>query len=77
MIDRVGRKYTMAIGLLIYIVAGAAQIGAQDWRSYCVAKMCYGAAGGFSQTASVTYVSEVAPREIRGAFLAVVPLMSE
>lgn len=75
-IDRVGRRFTMWIGLSILIVAGAAQLGAQNWKTFCLVKVLYGLAGGFTQVASITFVSEIAPRELRGLLMAIVPLMS-
>lgn len=75
-IDRVGRRFTMWIGLSILIVAGAAQLGAQNWKTFCLVKALYGLGGGFTQVASTTFDLEIAPRELRGLLMAIVPLMS-
>lgn len=76
LIDRVGRRYTMWTGLTILIAAGAAQLGAHSWKTFCIVKVLYGLGGGFTQVSSITYVSEIAPRELRGLLMAIVPLMS-
>ncbi|KAJ5710615.1 MFS general substrate transporter [Penicillium malachiteum] len=60
-IDRIGRRFTMWIGLTILIIAGAVQLAAQSWRTFCIVKVLYGLAGGFTQVSSITFVSEIAP----------------
>ncbi|KAJ4243680.1 hypothetical protein NW757_011107 [Fusarium falciforme] len=67
--DKYGRKIAMYWYWLLLAISVAIEGIAQDWKVWLVAKLFGGIGVGCLQSTIPTYVSEVAPIRVRGAFL--------
>ncbi|KAL4789744.1 general substrate transporter [Aspergillus venezuelensis] len=67
--DRFGRKPAMFTYWFILALSIMTECLAEDWRGWLAAKMIGGIGVGCLQSTIPTYISEVAPVRIRGAFL--------
>ncbi|KAL2831035.1 general substrate transporter [Aspergillus pseudoustus] len=67
--DRFGRKVAMFWYWFLLALSVMVESVASDWRSWLVAKLIGGIGVGCLQSTIPTYVSEVSPVRIRGAFL--------
>ncbi|KAL3443159.1 general substrate transporter [Aspergillus insuetus] len=67
--DRFGRKVAMFWYWFLLALSVTVESVATNWKSWLVAKMLGGIGVGCLQSTIPTYVSEVAPVRIRGAFL--------
>ncbi|KAL2802022.1 general substrate transporter [Aspergillus granulosus] len=67
--DRFGRKPAMFTYWFILALSIMTECLAEDWRSWLAAKMVGGIGVGCLQSTIPTYISEVSPVRIRGAFL--------
>ncbi|KAH6697288.1 general substrate transporter [Plectosphaerella plurivora] len=66
---RFGRKICMYF-LWTMLTAGCIiEVFSRDWKTWLVAKLFGGIAVGCMQTTLTTYISEIAPTRVRGAFL--------
>ncbi|KAL8291287.1 hypothetical protein RQP46_002265 [Phenoliferia psychrophenolica] len=67
--DRWGRRLSI-FSMLFYIYLGVAlEIIAKDWKGWLGSKIVVGFGTGYMLAAVPTYVTEIAPREIRGIML--------
>ncbi|KAJ2983001.1 hypothetical protein NQ176_g1015 [Zarea fungicola] len=64
--DFFGRKGTMYISIVILLAGSLAEILAHDWRSWLGAACLIRFGVGLTTSCLVTYVSEIAPFQIRG-----------
>ncbi|RSH81844.1 uncharacterized protein EHS24_008039 [Apiotrichum porosum] len=67
--DATGRKGTMYTFTVFCIVGVSLECAATEWKLWLAAKTLMGVALGMVQVSITTYVSEVAPAQIRGALL--------
>ena len=67
--DRYGRKAAMYIFWFLLAISVMLECVAREWRIWLVAKLFGGLGVGSMQSTIPTYLSEVAPIRIRGAFL--------
>ncbi|KPM39388.1 putative glucose transporter rco-3 [Neonectria ditissima] len=71
--DRIGRKWTVILGCLIYAVGVAIQMvtGAGDaLAAIVVGRLIAGVGVGFESAIVILYMSEICPRKVRGALVA-------
>ncbi|KAM5363636.1 hypothetical protein ACJZ2D_011920 [Fusarium nematophilum] len=64
--DRFGRKRTMLGAVLLLLGGSIAEITAFDWKSWLGAAVLIRTGVGLAQSILITYVSELAPFQIRG-----------
>lgn len=69
MMDRLGRKVTLMLASVIWIAGAVLQYSAKDIAQYTGGKILTSLVQGMYLTISPSYVSEVAPTKVRGAFL--------
>lgn len=67
--DRWGRRVSLYFTLCCVYIGVAAEMASQSHNDYTGAKLIMGFASGGLQAAVSTFVSEVAPRELRGFFI--------
>ncbi|KAL4981678.1 general substrate transporter [Aspergillus falconensis] len=67
--DRFGRKAAMFWYWLLLAISVTVESVASNWRSWLVAKLIGGIGVGCLQSTIPTYIAEVSPIRIRGAFL--------
>ncbi|CAM9889506.1 unnamed protein product, partial [Discosporangium mesarthrocarpum] len=69
LVDRVGRWTTIMITAVIFIVSSVMLMTARTKVDVCVGRYVVGCAVALSTTADVSYLTEVAPRPLRGAMV--------
>lgn len=71
--DRIGRKWTVILGCLIYMIGVIIQMitGAGDaLAAIVVGRLVAGVGVGFESAIVILYMSEICPRKVRGALVA-------
>ncbi|KXL41311.1 hypothetical protein M433DRAFT_56930 [Acidomyces richmondensis BFW] len=69
--DFIGRKWTIIIGCMFYVVGVALQISESHGLGLIVAgRLIAGIGVGFESAIVILYMSEIAPRKVRGALVA-------
>ncbi|KAK9384091.1 general substrate transporter [Kockiozyma suomiensis] len=64
--DRIGRKYTVQLGALIWIIGSAVQCSVQNRAQLVFGRLISGVAIGLCSSQVPVYLSELAPKKIRG-----------
>ncbi|KAJ6017267.1 quinate transport [Penicillium sp. IBT 35674x] len=67
--DRVGRKYSIMLGCLIWIVGSVLICASQDIAMLCVGRVINGLAVGIESAQVPVYISELSPPSKRGRFV--------
>lgn len=67
--DRFGRKTAMYYYWVLLVISVIIECVAKDWKVWTVSKIFGGMGVGCMQSTIPTYISEVAPIRVRGAFL--------
>lgn len=67
--DRFGRRSTIIMGCLIFIVGVIVQVAATYVEALVVGRLVAGFGVGFVSAINILYMSEVAPRRVRGAIV--------
>lgn len=67
--DKIGRKLVMAVGVVLSVGGIAVAFTAETSPHFLGSKILSGVAVGMLQTATATYVSEIAPLPMRGIAL--------
>jgi len=68
--DRIGRKYSMTFWSLVFMVGVVVQIASStSWQQVAVGRLIAGAGVGALSIMVPMYVSETAPRQVRGALV--------
>ncbi|WPG99444.1 Hypothetical protein R9X50_00225800 [Acrodontium crateriforme] len=68
--DRYGRRSTIIAGCGIFMVGVVVQVGAVEFAALILGRLIGGLGVGFVSAINVLYMSEVAPRKVRGAIVA-------
>jgi len=66
MADRVGRKPTVLLCCILYLIGTVLMAGAPSWQVLLLGRIITGLGVGVSFTVCPVYVSEIAPAELRG-----------
>ncbi|WRT69060.1 uncharacterized protein IL334_006043 [Kwoniella shivajii] len=66
LMDRFGRKPAMITALVILLAGSIAEIASQKWQDWLGAAVLVRLGVGLAQTILITYVSELAPFQVRG-----------
>ncbi|KAM0700909.1 hypothetical protein Q7P35_012631 [Cladosporium inversicolor] len=67
--DRFGRRTTIIAGCAIFIAGVVIQVGATYVEAFVVGRLVAGFGVGFVSAINILYMSEIAPRKIRGAIV--------
>ena len=67
--DRFGRRTTIIMGCVIFIVGVVVQVAATHVEALVVGRLVAGFGVGFVSAINILYMSEVAPRRVRGAIV--------
>jgi sugar porter (SP) family MFS transporter len=67
--DRFGRRTTIIAGCIIFIAGVVIQVGATYVEAFVVGRLVAGFGVGFVSAINILYMSEIAPRRIRGAIV--------
>ena len=67
--DKISRKYSIVVAVVIFIVGSALQTAAMDYAMLVVARFIGGVGIGMLSMVAPLYISEISPPEIRGALL--------
>lgn len=67
--DRFGRRTTIIAGCFIFIIGVVVQVAATYVEALAVGRLIAGFGVGFVSAINILYMSEVAPRKIRGAIV--------
>ncbi|GFZ43381.1 hypothetical protein JCM24511_01101 [Saitozyma sp. JCM 24511] len=72
--DVIGRKGNMYIFTAFFIIGVTLECVSKDWKMWLAAKTLFGCGLGMVQVTMTTYISEIAPTQVRGALLALYSL---
>lgn len=72
--DRIGRRFTIVTGCLTFCIGAALQTAATEYGLLLAGRVVGGFGMGITSGVTVLYLSEVAPRKYRGAFIAALQL---
>lgn len=75
LVDRFGRKKSMAMGLLVLGLSGFLLAGVEDYQSVVIMILVYGIGEAMSMGASEVYAMDLAPTRGRGTFLGIWALL--
>ncbi|OCF38972.1 hypothetical protein I317_07227 [Kwoniella heveanensis CBS 569] len=67
--DRFGRRYTLYTLTVVFTGGIITEIVARNYKDWLAAKMLMGLGQGLIQQGVLTYISEVAPTQLRGALM--------
>ncbi|WWC69298.1 uncharacterized protein I206_103236 [Kwoniella pini CBS 10737] len=67
--DRFGRTYTLYALTIVFTGGLITEIVARDYKDWLAAKMLMGLGQGLTQQGVLTFISEVAPTQLRGALM--------
>ncbi|KAK7527828.1 putative MFS monosaccharide transporter [Phyllosticta citriasiana] len=67
--DKVSRKYSIVLAVIIFTIGSALQTAAQDYAMLVVARLIGGIGIGMLSMVAPLFISEISPPEIRGALL--------
>ncbi|WVQ67599.1 uncharacterized protein L199_005802 [Kwoniella botswanensis] len=67
--DRFGRKKAMIVSLVVLLAGSVAEIASRNWKDWLGAAVLIRLGVGLAQTILITYVSEIAPFQVRGFML--------
>ncbi|WRT67706.1 uncharacterized protein IL334_004678 [Kwoniella shivajii] len=67
--DRFGRRFTLYALTVVFIGGVITEIVARNYRDWLAAKMLMGLGQGLIQQGVLTYISEIAPTQLRGALM--------
>lgn len=67
--DKISRKYSIMVAVVIFIVGSALQTGAVNYAMLIVARLIGGVGIGMLSMVAPLYISEISPPEIRGTLL--------
>src|ERR1700752_1962356 len=73
--DLIGRRNTMMIAALLFLVGALIQGSAHDHMIFVIARLAGGMAVGAASVLSPAYISEVAPASIRGRLTTIQQIM--
>ncbi|KAL1924892.1 uncharacterized protein VTP21DRAFT_4546 [Calcarisporiella thermophila] len=65
-VDRIGRRYSLCIGALVFLLGGALQASATDFAQLYTGRSISGLSVGLFSVVVPLYQSEIAPRILRG-----------
>merc|ERR1712070_258877 len=68
--DIIGRKWTIIVGCLIYIVGVVLQVATNGLGLIVAGRLVAGLGVGFESAIVILYMSEICPKKVRGALLA-------
>jgi len=68
--DRLGRRATMFVLALLYLVSAVGSAFAWDWYSFVIARFIGGLAVGGASVVSPMYIAEISPARVRGRLVA-------
>merc|ERR1712029_818653 len=68
--DIIGRKWTIIVGCLIYIVGVVLQVATNGLGLIVAGRLVAGIGVGFESAIVILYMSEICPRKVRGALVA-------
>ena len=72
---RMGRKFSLIVGAVLFVLSSLACAGAWSVESLMVFRVVLGVAIGIASFTAPLYISEVAPRDKRGAMISTYQLM--
>ncbi|KAK8168440.1 general substrate transporter [Phyllosticta citrichinensis] len=67
--DKISRKYSIVVAVLIFTIGSALQTAAQDYAMLVVARLIGGIGIGMLSMVAPLFISEISPPEIRGTLL--------
>lgn len=67
--DRFGRRTTIIAGCIIFMAGVVIQVGATYVEAFVIGRLVAGFGVGFVSAINILYMSEIAPRRIRGAIV--------
>ncbi|KAL1858280.1 hypothetical protein VTK73DRAFT_7864 [Phialemonium thermophilum] len=70
MSDRLGRRTSMYIFVVLFLLGSSLEISAQGWKSWMGAQVVLKMAIGTAQSVLIVFVGEIAPFQVRGVALA-------
>ncbi|RSH93493.1 hypothetical protein EHS25_007849 [Saitozyma podzolica] len=68
--DRIGRKNTMILFVLLFFLGSSLEIAARDWQWWMGSQTVIKVAIGTAQSVLIVYVAEIAPFQLRGVAIA-------
>lgn len=68
--DHIGRRSTIIMGCLIFCIGGIFETASTGLAVMCVGRVICGAGVGFISAIVILYMSEIAPKKVRGALVA-------
>lgn len=68
--DKISRKRTIMVGACWFVVGSALQAGSKSFAMLVIGRFIGGIGVGVLSSTAPTYISEIAPPNVRGAFLA-------
>lgn len=72
---RIGRKYSLMIGAVLFVVGSLCSAFAPDVEILIVSRVLLGLAVGIASYTAPIYLSEIAPEKIRGSMISMYQLM--
>lgn len=72
---RIGRKYSLMIGAVLFVVGSLGSALAPDTEVLVIARVLLGLAVGVASYTAPLYLSEIAPEKIRGSMISMYQLM--
>ncbi|MDR3434778.1 MAG: sugar porter family MFS transporter [Rouxiella aceris] len=72
---RIGRKYSLMIGAVLFVVGSLCSAFAPDTQILLIARVLLGLAVGIASYTAPVYLSEIAPEKIRGSMISMYQLM--
>ncbi|KAG9235625.1 general substrate transporter [Amylocarpus encephaloides] len=69
MADRIGRRWTIIAGCVTFSVGGIMETAAVELKLMVVGRLIAGAGVGFISAIIILYMSEIAPKKVRGALV--------
>jgi sugar porter (SP) family MFS transporter len=68
--DHIGRRMTIIVGCLVFTVGCILEIASTSLTLFCFGRIIAGAGVGFISAIIILYMSEIAPKKVRGALVA-------
>jgi len=70
MADLIGRRFTIILGCLIFCVGGILEVASTGLGVMVAGRLIAGFGVGFISAVVILYMSEIAPKKVRGAVVA-------
>ncbi|CAK7237471.1 hypothetical protein SCUCBS95973_009970 [Sporothrix curviconia] len=64
--DYFGRRFNMYLLFAMIVIGTAVELAASNWKVWCISKFILSASAGIMESGCALYLSEIAPRELRG-----------